>query len=50
VLGTLNPAGSNVYIQTAAVTSAVPEPATYAVVFGALAIGLVAYRRRAIAA
>lgn len=50
VLGTLNSAGSNIYIQTAAVTSAVPEPATYAAIFGALAVGLVAYRRRAIAA
>ncbi|MBX3737113.1 MAG: PEP-CTERM sorting domain-containing protein [Candidatus Didemnitutus sp.] len=46
VVGTLNPSGSNIYIQTAAITSAVPEPATYAAVLGLLAVGLVAYRRR----
>jgi len=32
-----------------ALTTAVPEPATYAVIFGALALGFVAYRRRQVA-
>lgn len=46
VIGTLGVAqvGADPYIQTAA--TAVPEPATYAVIFGVFAAGFVAYRRR----
>lgn len=48
IIGTLGVVDSlQPYIQTAAVNaSAVPEPATYAVIFGVFAVGLVAYRRR----
>lgn len=45
VVGILNALGSTPYIQTVAV-SAVPEPSTYAALFGLAAIGIVAYRRR----
>ncbi len=44
VIGTLGTAqiGADPYMRT----SAVPEPSTYAAVFGVLAIGIVTYRRR----
>ncbi len=38
--------GTTDYAYVYTVTTAVPEPSTYALIFGALALGFVAYRRR----
>ena len=39
-------AASNAYITITGSTAAVPEPSTYAAIFGAIALGFVVYRRR----
>ena len=36
----------NSYTTLSSVVLAVPEPSTYAMIFGAIALGFVAYRRR----